>query len=120
VIAEERARADDVDAQALWRCVRAKLLARSGEHDAAQELALEAVDVLASTDAVLFQVSALTDLAEVQQQGGRFAEAAKTAATALALAEAKESPVLIARLRSLGEAAATGRLPEVELTQSQP
>jgi ATP/maltotriose-dependent transcriptional regulator MalT len=119
-VAEERARADDVDAQALWRCARARLLARAGEHDGATELALEAVDLLGSTDAVLFQVAALTDLVEVQQLAGRFAEAATTADAALALAEAKGSPVLVSRLRALKEAALAGRLPEVELTQSQP
>jgi predicted ATPase/class 3 adenylate cyclase len=119
-LAEERARLDDVDAQALWRCARARLLARAGQHDAAEELALEAVDLLASTDAILFQVWVLSDLIEVQQVAGRFSEAAATAEAALALAEAKESPVLIARLQALKEAALAGRLPEVELTQSQP
>jgi tetratricopeptide (TPR) repeat protein len=110
-VAEERARCDDVDAQALWRSARAKLLARAGEHDIAEELALEAVDVLSSTDAVFFQVAALTDLAEVQLVGGRAAEAATTVDAALALAEAKQSPVLVSRLRALREAAAGGRLP---------
>jgi predicted ATPase/class 3 adenylate cyclase len=118
-IAEERARCDDVDAQALWRSVRAKMLARSGEQEAAEELALEALELLAPTDAVLFQVAALFDLAEVQQIGGQFTEAATTADAALALAEAKQSPVLVSRLQALKEAAAVARLPGVELTTAQ-
>ena len=99
-VAEERARGDDVDAQALWRSARAKLLARSGEQDAAEELGLEAVALLAPTDAVLGQIAALFDLAEIQQVAGRFAEAAATADAALALAKQKQSPVLVSLLQA--------------------
>jgi predicted ATPase/class 3 adenylate cyclase len=110
-IAEDRARCDDVDAQALWRSARAKLLARSGDLEVAEELALEAVDVLASTDAVFFQVAALSELAEVQLVGGHVAEATTTVDAALALAEAKQSAVLVARLHAIREAAVVGHLP---------
>ena len=99
-VAEERARCDDVDAQALWRSARAQLLARSGAQDAAEELALEAVGLLAPTDYVPGQIAALADLAQVQQLGGKFAEAATTIDAALALAQAKQSPVLVSLLEA--------------------
>jgi predicted ATPase/class 3 adenylate cyclase len=118
-VAEERARIDDVEAQALWRSARAKLLARAGKHDEAEELAVEAVDLLSSTDGVFFQVAALYDLAEVQQIAGRFDRASVTVETALALAEAKQSPVLVSRLRALGDAAAAGHVAESELLRTQ-
>ena len=85
----------------------------------AEELAQEAVELLASTDAVFFQVAALSDLAEVQRAIGRFNEAATTVGAALALAEAKQSPVLVSILRGLEEAARVGRLLEGELSRAQ-
>ncbi|HUP32371.1 MAG TPA: AAA family ATPase [Gaiellaceae bacterium] len=111
-VAEERARRDDVDAQVLWRSARAKLLARSGEQEAAEELALEAVGLLAETDYVLAQIAALSELVEVQV-GSKSTEAVSTLDSALALAEAKQSPVLVSRLRALREAAAVDRLPMI-------
>ena len=102
VAAEERARADDVDAQALWRSARAKLLAESGS-PAAEQLAQDAVALLAPTDALVPKISALADLADVQAAIGRRDDALATLEDALALAEAKQSASLVARLRRLVE-----------------
>ena len=44
--AEQLADDDDVEPQAIWRCVRAELLARAGEPVGAERLACEAVEML--------------------------------------------------------------------------
>ncbi len=45
-LAEELATDDDVDSQALWRCVRAKVLARQGAFDSAEAHMHEALEIL--------------------------------------------------------------------------
>ncbi|HEU4451363.1 MAG TPA: adenylate/guanylate cyclase domain-containing protein [Gaiellaceae bacterium] len=64
-VAERYSAADDVTSQALWRSVRAKVLARRGDADAALPLAREAVALLRTTDALVRQADALVDQAEV-------------------------------------------------------
>src|SRR6185437_11432166 len=64
-IAEELADPDDADSQVIWRSVRAKLLARAGEADAAVVLAESAVAKAAETDDIDRQADAHRDLAEV-------------------------------------------------------
>jgi class 3 adenylate cyclase/tetratricopeptide (TPR) repeat protein len=49
--AEELADADDVEPQAIWRCVRSQLLARAGDFGAAERLAQEAVEMLEKIEA---------------------------------------------------------------------
>ena len=102
--ARELATEDDVDAQALWRCVQAKHLARKGALAEAEPLAEEAVALLAQTDAVLFKLGALLDLAEVRRLAGLDDEAALTEARHLA--EAKQSPVFVDQVNALLAAAA--------------
>jgi tetratricopeptide (TPR) repeat protein len=92
-LAEELATEEDVDTQALWRCIRAKLLARDGSFERAEALAREAIDVLEPTDAVLFKFGALLDLAEIQRLSGRDG-ATETLLAARDLAAAKSSPVM--------------------------
>jgi class 3 adenylate cyclase/tetratricopeptide (TPR) repeat protein len=92
-LAEELATEEDVDTQALWRCIRAKLLARGGSFDEAETLVREAIDVLEPTDAVLFKFGALLDLAEVQRLAGS-SGVTETLLAARDLAAAKSSPVM--------------------------
>jgi tetratricopeptide (TPR) repeat protein len=99
-LAEERARADDVDAQSQWRCARAKILALSGEPRRAATLAREAVELLEPTDAVLVQVAALADLSAVLAADGRQQDALAPLERAIRLARAKASPALVARLQA--------------------
>jgi tetratricopeptide (TPR) repeat protein len=82
---EELGAGDDVDAQALWRCVRAKALAREGQFDEAEDLARAGVELLRATDSLVPQADALADLAEVLRLAGRSdeAEAALDEATSL-------------------------------------
>ena len=55
----------------LWRQVRAKLLARSGEHADAERLAREAVAVCEETDMLDAQGDAYADFAEVLLLSGK-------------------------------------------------
>ena len=65
----------DVWAQMLWRQVRAKVLARSGEHGEAQRLALEAVAIGDDTELLDMQGAAYADLGEVLLLTGKADEA---------------------------------------------
>jgi tetratricopeptide (TPR) repeat protein len=67
---------DDLDAQIGWRRVRARLLARRGDFDAAERLAHDAINLALKTDYLENRASAFTDLAEVLRLAGRTSEAA--------------------------------------------
>ena len=89
-LAEELSEPDDIDAQVNWRCLQAKVLASRGDADEAERLVRSAIDLLESTDAVLLQIGAYTDLGGVLRLTGRpGADAAFDHARALA--EAKGS-----------------------------
>jgi Flp pilus assembly protein TadD len=94
-VAEELATEDDLDIQALSRCVRAKILAREGEFAAAETLVREALELLAPTDALLFKFSALLDLAEVYRLAERWPEARAALDEARDLVQPKGSPTMI-------------------------
>ncbi len=79
--AAELGASDDAITQMLWRQVRAKVLARRGEHAEAERLAREAVAIGDETDMLDAQGDAYADLAEVlaarreARRGGRRARA---------------------------------------------
>ncbi len=62
--AAELADEDDVEAQALWRRVRARALAEEGRFEEAESLVRESLALLAPTDAPVMRADALVDLAE--------------------------------------------------------
>jgi predicted ATPase/class 3 adenylate cyclase len=62
---EKSAAADDLEAQALWHCVRAKLVARMGYVDEALWLTERAVEILEPTDAPIMKGDAFLDQARV-------------------------------------------------------
>ncbi len=101
---ERLAAPEDVATQAMWRGVRARLLAAEGEHAAAEALAREAVALIDPTDLLNDRADVLLDLAEVLQRGGRAAEAGRIRERALALYEAKGNLVSAARARALARA----------------
>ena len=70
-VSEELAADDDIDAQALWRRVRGKILALDGSLEDAEASVREALEILAPTDALLFKFQALLDVAEVCRLAGR-------------------------------------------------
>jgi tetratricopeptide (TPR) repeat protein len=93
------AASDDVMSQALWRGVNAKVLARKGEHEEAERLAREAVQITGNTELVDGQAMTLSDLAEVLRLADRPEEAATALHEALELYEQKGNVVLADRTR---------------------
>lgn len=87
--AEATGAADDVITNMLFRQVRAKLLARRGDLDDAERLALEAVALGEPTDAPDVKASARRDLATVCAAAGKRTEALDALAEAQALYELK-------------------------------
>jgi ATP/maltotriose-dependent transcriptional regulator MalT len=67
---EAQADPDDVDAQAHWRAIRAKVAARRGESERARLLAEEALSIRSKAEAPALRAQALADLAEVQRLAG--------------------------------------------------
>jgi len=68
--AAEIAAEDDIDAQTLWRSVKAKILADRDEIEEAVCLGREAVSLVGSTDDVYARTQALLDLAQVLESAG--------------------------------------------------
>jgi tetratricopeptide (TPR) repeat protein len=108
-LSRELATDDDVDTQALWRCVQGKQLGQLGAFDDAERLVREAIELLEPTDAVLFKLGALLDLAEVRRLAGT--DGAPALAEARKLAEDKGSSVYVDYVDSLLAAATTGSAP---------
>ncbi|MDX2170978.1 MAG: nuclear transport factor 2 family protein, partial [Deltaproteobacteria bacterium] len=97
---------DDLKAAIAWRGVRAEALARRGEHGEAIGLARAAVELAASTDALLDHADARRALAAALRAAGRAAEADAEDVQAVALWEAKGATVLADRFRGAASRAA--------------
>ena len=101
---------DDAQSQALWRSVRAKLLARRGERRKAVELAEGAVAELRGTDALVWQADAVLDLAATRLLLGDADAGREAASDAAALYLQKGSEVAARRAEALvGSLATQGR-----------
>jgi tetratricopeptide (TPR) repeat protein len=102
-VSEGLGASDDRFNEALWRALRAKVLAARGEFEAAEALAREAVAIAATTD--WFELSAETwfDLAEILHAAGRPEEAAPAAREALTRYEQKGNLVSMRRAGDLLE-----------------
>ncbi len=87
---------DDVEAQAMWRSTRARVLA-AHDADAAVRLAREAVDLARTTDGLAMQANALLELATVLAGLGRAADATEAADEAAELYQRKGHLVGVAR-----------------------
>jgi predicted ATPase/class 3 adenylate cyclase len=90
----------DLLTQVLWRGVQARVLARRGRLEEAEELAREAVSLAERTDFLVHRGDALVDLAYILQDRGRMEEAAAAAAEALHLHEEKGNVVTAGKIRS--------------------
>ena len=106
--AEAAGAADDVITQMLIRQVRAKILARRGEHDEAERLVREALAFAEPTDMLDATGTAHLDFAVVLTAAGRREEAAVELAEARGLFAAKGNVVNVARVdRMLAEQSAS-------------
>ncbi len=102
-LVERGSTADDLTNQVLWRSVRAKVLARRGLVQQAEQLAREAVVLAQDGDEPDAQGNALADLAEVLGRGGKAGDARLALEEALARFEAKGNAVSAGRVRALLE-----------------
>jgi class 3 adenylate cyclase/tetratricopeptide (TPR) repeat protein len=107
VVAEDLSDVDDIDAQVLWRCARARVLASRGSLDEAEELVRSALDLVEATDYVVIQIRVYTDVARILRLQNR-PEADLLFGRARDLAEAKGSTAHLSRvLDVVGQATAT-------------
>jgi len=67
---ERLAAEDDVEAQALWRCVRAWVFVRQGNTAEASTLAAQVVELLRPLDAPMYKIEAFIDLGEALHTAG--------------------------------------------------
>ncbi len=93
--------ADDLGTQSRWRSVAARLAAREGSVERADELSLEALEVLEGTDGLNTRAECLLDRAEVLSLARRPLESAAAIREALGLFELKENLVGAERARQL-------------------
>ncbi|MCW2964402.1 MAG: hypothetical protein JWO17_1654 [Actinomycetia bacterium] len=91
----------DVVTQGLWRQVLALVESSRGNHDAAIELARDAVVIAAATDGLNMQGHALSDLAVVLDNGGRATEAAEARTQALDRYVRKGNVPMAERMRAV-------------------
>jgi tetratricopeptide (TPR) repeat protein len=99
VRSSELGTSDDALKEMVWRQVRAKVLARGSEHEEAEQLAREAVDIGEGTDSLIGQGDANADLADVLLLAGKRDEAVAALRKALDRYERKEHLVLAQRVR---------------------
>jgi tetratricopeptide (TPR) repeat protein len=90
---EAASRPNDVNSQIGWRATRAKVLARRGEHAAAEELARASLDLAGAGDLTPAHADARMDAAEVLELVGRPEEAAGEVRRAIDLYEQKGNDV---------------------------
>jgi predicted ATPase/class 3 adenylate cyclase len=89
VSAQRLAADEDILSQALWRMVRAKVLAHRGTIAEAKRFARKAVELLQPTGDLVSQAEALMDLAEVLERAGEVEDAQRALADARRLFDRK-------------------------------
>ena len=110
--AERIAQPDDFEPHVRQACVRARVLARRGDHDAAAKSIQAAVAVSDATDYVTLREYVAMSRAEVERLAGRPDAERAALEEALRLAVEKEDLLTAGRVRErLGEVFATGKLP---------
>jgi class 3 adenylate cyclase/tetratricopeptide (TPR) repeat protein len=102
-VAERHAATDDLNAQMMWRPVRARIHARRDEFGIAERLAREAVALADSTDDLNRRAKAQRDLGEVLRLAGNGSDAAFAFERALEIYEQKGNLVGVTQVRSLQE-----------------
>ncbi|HEX2433209.1 MAG TPA: BTAD domain-containing putative transcriptional regulator [Gaiellaceae bacterium] len=100
-VAETYAAPDDLDAQMMWRPVRARIHARRDNYEKAEVLALDAIRLSTASDALNRCAKAHRDLGEVLSLCGRQAEAAESVHRAASIYKQKGNLVGAAEMRTL-------------------
>jgi class 3 adenylate cyclase/tetratricopeptide (TPR) repeat protein len=100
LIAEDATAVDDVESQALWRSIRAPILACAGRLSEAESLARSAVASAQSTDALIMQADTARELATVLSLAGLPEESRRSIDVAIGIYEAKGDIVSAARSRA--------------------
>jgi class 3 adenylate cyclase/tetratricopeptide (TPR) repeat protein len=98
-VGRETAAEDDLEAQADWRSIRAKLLARRGRFAEAEALAREGLELAQRADEIDHIGDAWADLHEVLRMAGRDQEAAEAAREGIAVYERKGNIAAASNLR---------------------
>jgi tetratricopeptide (TPR) repeat protein len=91
---------DDFEPHARQRFVRARVLARRGDFDQADELLREAAALIEPTDYVIVHLAVAFARAEVDRLAGRTEAERKVLETALPIAEKKRNLVAVDRMRA--------------------
>jgi tetratricopeptide (TPR) repeat protein len=102
-IARETSSSDDVVSQAGGRGVQARVLSRRGDHDAAEALAREGVEIMARTDYLDQHGNSVVHLAHVLHAAGKVDEAVAAARQAVGLYEQKGATFFEERTQRLIE-----------------
>jgi class 3 adenylate cyclase len=89
----------DASTQMLWRQVKALVLANRSEHEEAEHLAREAVEIADTTDGLTYQGDVRCDLADVLLAAGRAEQATVVLGEALDRYERKKNLPLARRVR---------------------
>jgi ATP/maltotriose-dependent transcriptional regulator MalT len=99
-VAERLTAPDDVDSQALWRSIRAPILARAGQYDEALSLAHFSVELFQQSDAPQLLADALAELASVLVLAEHVNEARQTLDESISLYTRKGDVVSSARAKA--------------------
>jgi class 3 adenylate cyclase/tetratricopeptide (TPR) repeat protein len=99
-LAAEAGAPDDLATQSLWRSASAKVTAQRGDHQTAERLVNEAVEIVASTDWLNLRGDAAIDLAEVLSLAGKREEEIVGLKQALELYERKGNVIMAQRTRT--------------------
>ena len=97
-MSEELAAEDDVEAQALWRGVRARVFARQAMVAEADALISEALALVEGTDALTLRADILLDWAGVFELSDRLSDARAVLEEARSVATRKGNRVVAARI----------------------
>jgi class 3 adenylate cyclase/tetratricopeptide (TPR) repeat protein len=98
--AKELGTEEDAITQMLWRQARARVLARRGEHEEAEQLGRNAVEIADTTEDLNSKAEARADLGEVLVLAGHPDQAVPLVEEALARFEAKENLVRSEQMRT--------------------
>jgi len=93
---EQASAEDDVEAQALWRSIRASILARNGETGSAEDMARTALEFALRAESPRLQADVLSELAYVLRHCGKIDEAREAIGKAISLYAAKGDVVAAA------------------------